>query len=106
MGAHRWPEGGVEVDRTDLTIQEASSSAPAAPPAWIAETSTGDEDISLVSDYEVFAWNQTFTLVEPLPAPEFLELLNVIIERERNPEIRVRAMRMAAGIAEWCHDRY
>lgn len=79
---------------------------PAAPPGASGRTPTQDEDIGLVSDYEAFAWNQVFTLVEPLPAPVFLDLLNAIIERQFDPDIRLRAMRMAAGVAEWVHDKF
>jgi hypothetical protein len=32
--------------------------------------------------------------------------LNAIIEREFDPEIRVRAVRMAVGVAEWCYEQY
>jgi hypothetical protein len=46
------------------------SIAPAAPQAGNAEP-PGDDDLALVTDYEQFAWTQQFTLVEPLPAPEF-----------------------------------
>lgn len=81
------------------------SSAPAAPPSTGVETAD-DEDAPLVTDYEQFAWAQEFTLLEPLPAPALLDLLDVVIEREHDPEIRVRAMRMASGVAEWCHERY
>ena len=87
------------------TGTEPSPSPPAAPPDGIAEY-VDEGVIALVTDYEAFAWNQTFTLVEPLPAPVFLDLLNVIIERELDPEIRLRAMRMAAGVAEWVHDKF
>lgn len=80
--------------------------APAAPLAGEADLTAQDEGIALVSDYEAFAWNQQFTLVEPMPAPVFLNLLNAIVEREFDPEIRLRAIRMAAGVAEWMYEAF
>ena len=91
---------------TNSNGREAPSSPPAAQAAREADLPAQDEDITLVSDYEAFAWNQQFTLVEPLPAPVFLNLLNAIIEREFDPEIRLRAIRMAAGVAEWTYEAF
>jgi hypothetical protein len=91
---------------THITGPEVPFSTPAAPPATGAETPVEDENFALVSNYEMFAWNQVFTLLEPLPAPVFIDLLNTIIEREFDPDLRLRAMRMAAGVAEWTHQEF